>query len=216
MKKPVIILGIIALIAGGCNANFFCQTNKKEVKMIEYIPKEFHTVKLGFHESSENVCTPYFPQTYLKIDNQIVINVPQKVISNHQDSLMIPLCGVYKISERRGLKYEHLSTPIIHVRKIEEETWQTGKIIDQNSGFSSERPESEEEESKRQQAIKEAQKYSDDELNEKTGYAFGKAINVSIVRYVHIPFEQGIYEVFVSMFGLESNRVQVEIVFNNK
>jgi hypothetical protein len=118
------------------------------------------------------------------------------------------------IRERRGLKYAHLSTPTIHVRKMGEETWYSGEIVEIYSG-TLEHPDLPhnyyEEEAKRQQRIKEAQKYTDEELDENIGQSSGSAININIVNLVNISFEQGIYEIYVSMFGLESNRVKVEI-----
>ena len=182
--------------------------------MIEYIPKEFHDVKLGFYENKENICTPYFPGACSKIKNQIAINVPQKIICNKID-LIIPLCGVYMIPERRGLKYADLSTPIIHIRKIGEETWFQGEIVDlflENTNPYIP-PDYYIEEEKRQQRIKDAQKYSDDELIEKEGLSFGKAINVNLAEYINLSFQEGIYEVYVSKSGLESNHVKVEIIF---
>jgi len=186
--------------------------------MIEYNPKEFHEVKLGYFEQGENSCTPYYPDTWA-VKNQVAINSPKTITYIDEDNCTtIPLCGIYMIPERRGLKYAHLSTPIIHVKKENEETWQTGEIIDpkKKSNFSTERPESEEEEAKRQQAIKDAQKYSDDQLYPKEGSSSGSTFNVNLVEYINMLFEAGIYELYVSMFGLESNRVKVEIIIKEE
>ena len=205
---------LFVLIMMYCGLESFCQiTKKKEMNTIEFIPKEFHDVKLGLYECGENICTPRYPNFELKLFNQLFINIPQKVICNACDSVIVPMCGAYVITSRRGLKYNHLSTPVIHVRKIEEEIWYSGEIVDTNLQFEypSLPPNYHKEEEKRQQRIKEAQKYSDDELNEDPD-AGGSAINVNIADYIKIPFEQGIYEVYVSMSGLESNRMRVEII----
>jgi hypothetical protein len=196
-----------------------CQTKKNITKMdtIEFIPQEFHSVELGLYKSGENICTPYYPDFSSKIPiNQLVINIPQKIIC-HSDSntLVIPLCGAYVITERRGLKYAHLSTPIIHVRKVGEETWYSGELVDPNlrNEYPDLPPNYYEEEAKRQQRIKEAQKYTDAELDENVGQSHGSAININIVDFVNISFEEGAYEVYLSKSGLESNRVKVEIVY---
>ena len=185
---------------------------------IEYIPKEFHDVKMGVHENNENECTPYFPDSYIKVSNQIAVSVPRKIICKNVDSCpVIPLCGVYRFPERRGLKYANLLTAVIHIRKIQEVTWNSGEIMDKNSRSDSSDPFSpnydKEYATKKQQEIANAQKYSDDELEEDGGRFYVGVFNVNIVEYVNIPFGEGIYEVFVSKSGLESNRTRVEIVF---
>jgi hypothetical protein len=65
-------------------------------------------------------------------------------------------------------------------------------------------------EKERQQRIEEAQKYSNAELDE--GQASGNFFNLNLMDYVVMPFESGIYEIYLSFSGLESNRVKVEIV----
>ena len=47
-----------------------CQTKKTtEMNTIEFIPKEFHNVVLGLYETGENICTPYYPDFELKLNN---------------------------------------------------------------------------------------------------------------------------------------------------
>jgi hypothetical protein len=193
-----------------------CQTIKTTTEMstIEFFPREFQHVVLGHYESGENIFTPNYPDYHLKMRNQIAINMPQKVICSDSNFLVIPLCGAHVITGRRGLKYAHLSTPVIHVRKIGEETEYLGDMIDTNLEFEYPDfpPNYAEEEEKRQQEIAEAQNYSDNELDEGKE-AYGSAINVNIVDYLNMSFQQGIYEIYLSMYGLESNRVRVEINF---
>lgn len=182
--------------------------------MIEYIPKEFHNVKLGFYESEENVCTPHFSDSLSKNRSQIVINVPQKVICNKEDSLVIPLCCVYLFSERRVVKYANSSITIIYIKKMGEDIVYQGTVIDLNAKNKHpyRPPNYKEQEERRQQEIKAAQKYSDDELDEEDGFYLGENINVDIVKYVKTSFETGIYEVYVAKSGMESNHVKVEIL----
>jgi hypothetical protein len=192
--------------------------------MIEFIPTKFHDINLGFRNKGENICTPYFPNFGLSVDNQVVVNIPDQIICNDMVSCsIIPLCGAVMIPEKRGLKYNHLSTPIVFVTKIDDDNdddhkWLSGEIVDpsKSSEFSESQAETASEEEERQRKIAEAQYYSDDELGTDNAYAAGYAFNVNIVEYIRTPFFAGIYEIYVSMFGLESNRARVEIIIKNE
>ena len=210
MKTILLILLMVC-----CSLGSSCQTYKKTRKMLEYIPKEFNKVELGFNQSEENACTPQLPES-LTAKSQIMINMPKKIICKDLANLIIPLCGMSEISQRRGLKYAHLK-PVINVRKIGEETWYQGKIVDLKSRSPLKQPDYYEKEKRRQQRIAEAQKYSDDELDDQDGIYFGTVFNVDIVPYFNeISFQEGVYEIYLSKSGLESNRVRVEIILTNK
>jgi hypothetical protein len=58
--------------------------------------------------------------------------------------------------------------------------------------------------------VNDAQKYSDLELDE--GLIGGDAMNINLLEYVDLPFIGGRYEIFVSCYNLESNKVVVEII----
>ena len=218
--KTLLLSAFYLIVMQNSSLNVFSQTiNTADMNSIVFIPNDFHNVKFGLYESGENVCTPFYPNFEMKIKNEVVINIPQKIICNSEiDSLIIPICGAYIIGERRGLKYAHLSTPIIHIFKIDEETWYSGKIIDPNLKY--EHPDlsfyNTKQEKNRMQKIKEAQSYSDDELNNETGSFSGSAINVNALDFVDLTIQPGIYEIYISMYGLESNQLQVEILLNNK
>ena len=180
--------------------------------MVEFIPKKFNKVELGFNQSEENACTPQFPKS-LTAKSQIMINMPKKIICKDLDSLIIPLCGMSEISQRRGLKYANSPDNVIHLRKIGEETWYQGKIVNLKPRSPLKPPYNQEKEERRQQRIVEAQKYSDEELDEQDGIYIGEVINVDIVPYFNeISFQEGVYEIYLVTSGLESNRVKVEIV----
>ena len=196
----------------------FCQTSKNISKMqtIQFIPEEFHDVKLGHYESSANNCTPHYPYFEFQLLNEIAINAPEKIIFNFSNGdiiPVIPICGAYIITLRRGAKYAHLSTQMIHIRKIDEGTVYSGGIIDKNLEYEHPAlpPDHLQQQEERARRIEEAQKYSDKELDE--GQASGSAMNINLLEYVDMPLTPGSYEIWLSFNGLESNRVIVEIVF---
>jgi hypothetical protein len=120
---------------------------------------------------------------------------------------------VHAVSLKRGLKYAHLSAQMLHIRKLGEETVYSGEIEDKNMKYEypDYPPYYEEEEKERQSMIEEAQKYSDEELDQpEIGGA--NYINVNLMEYVDIPFEAGEYEIYLSFSGIESNHTTVEII----
>jgi hypothetical protein len=214
INKLTILLLSLAMLSCG---RVVSSNNKKELDMrnIEFIPEEFHNVKLGFYETENNVFTP--PNADF-LWNEIIIIAPEKIIIHSgSDTIrpIIPICGAYIIGQRRGLKYAHLSAKMLNIRKIGEEIWYSGAIIDPNLQYEHPAlpPNFEEEQARRQQRIKEAQNYTDEEINEKVGQGSGSNININLMEYVDFPFEPGVYEIYLSFSGLESNRVKVEIIF---
>ena len=221
MKKIVkiwILLLLVASIILG-SIYFIYKSNKKYQNMqnIEFIPKEFNDVKLGLYETYKNPCSPGYPRDITDILwNKIVINAPQKIICTINDDTfipVIPICGAHIVTDRRGFKYHDLGASIFHIRKIGNENWFTGVIIDKDLEyeFPALPPDYEEEQREWERNIAEAKKYTDEELEE--GQASGGFLNVNLMEYVKMPFEQGIYEIYLSFSGLESNHVKVEIIF---
>ena len=188
------------------------------MKNIEFIPEYFHQVKLDDnHQSVRHKLTPYYPDSpSLYFKNKIEINIPQKIILRRPASEftpIIPVCGAYVITLRRASKYAHLSAEMLHIRKAGEETWHSGEIIPLEEGVIALPLNYEKLEKERLERIKQAQQYSDDELDE--GNASGSAINVDLMEYVDIQLESGVYEIYLSFCGLESNRARVEIIFEH-
>jgi hypothetical protein len=186
---------------------------------IKFIPKEFNNVKLGFYETSKNPCSPGYPLNASDfLWNEIVINVPEKIICNVSDSAfvpVIPICGAYIIGEKRSYKYVDLWANVLHIKSEGDNVWYTGEIIEPNLEYEYPEPYPGEEEDKRrtEEEVKKAQKYSDEEIDKKEGQGAGGFFNVNLLDYIKLPFKTGIYEIFMSTCGLESNRVKVEIVF---
>jgi hypothetical protein len=178
---------------------------------ITFIPEKFNAVELGFYKNSMNSCTPGYPDDRMCV-NTIIINIPQKVVVNVKaDSLspIIPICAVYSISAKRSLKYNALSAETLHIRKNDDEVVvYTGEIkepyIPHKIIPTWNRDEN------REERVLEAQKYSDEELDE--GQASGGYMNLNIMEYVDMPFAPGRYEVWLSFYGLESNHCFTEII----
>lgn len=211
MKKLTFIISLLILVA----QHSFCQTQKTNNNMqaIQFIPKAFHDVKLGLDHNVIHSLTPYYPETDDVMKNEIAINIPQKIIFNPKGdefTPIIPLCAYFVITSRRGLKFIDQIALLIHIKKTTEEEWFSGEIIyDDEDELPDD--EADREEKRRQERIKEAQKYTLEELED--GQAGADAINVNILDYVKTPLTSGFYEVYMSRSGLESNRMQVEIVF---
>ncbi|MBF0576888.1 hypothetical protein [Dysgonomonas sp. GY617] len=185
------------------------------MKNIHFIPKEFNEIKLGYYETKESLGSPQLPGQVMTI-NKIIINTPNKILytaKNESITPVIPVCVAYIISLKRGLKYNALSAKMLHIRNLNEKTVYSGEIVDQDLQYEYPEPNPyhEEKEKERIARVEEAQKYSDEEL-EQPGLAGANYINVNLMKYVNIPFKPGKYEVYLSFCGLESNRTIVEII----
>ena len=93
-------------------------------------------------------------------------------------------------------------------------TWHSGEIIPLEEGVIALPLNYEKWEKERLERIKQAQQYSDDELDDDR-YSSGSAINVDLMKSVDIQLESGVYEIYLSFCGLESNRARVEIIFEH-
>ena len=214
MKRFAIIVILFMVVA----QYSFSQTQKiKKINMkaVQFIPKAFHDVKLGYEQDVIHALTPHYPETEYVMKNEIAINIPQKIIFNPKEddfTPIIPVCGFFVITSRRGLKFIDKIALLIHIKKADEEEWFSGEIIEDYEDEIPDIPEwTEKEEEERQQRIKEAQKYTLEELEDGTAAAL--AININALKYVKMPITSGFYDIYISKSGLESNRMQVEIVF---
>ena len=191
-----------------------CQATKAaELKPIEFFPRKFHDVRLGLYETSDTACTPR--KAIAGSMNRLAINLPEKIVFRPGLAVrpVVPLCGAYMVSLRRGLKYSGQSSAMtLHVRRVGEERWYSGALVDPNLKYEHPAlPPNHEEESREMERIKEAQAYKDEELDE--GQASGGFINVDVLEFVEVQLQPGRYEVYLSMSGLESNHATVEVVF---
>jgi hypothetical protein len=214
-KKQLVIFFFAFMLMQG--ATISCQTIKTITNMssIEFIPKEFNDVKLGYYETGDNVCTPSNADV---LWNKIVINVPNKIICYISDSTfmpIIPICGAYIIGEKRSYKYHHLWANMLHIRKKGDNMWYSGEIVAPNLEYEHPKPYPGEEEAKKKTVaeVEKAQNYSDEEVDRREGQGAGGVFNINLVDYVEFPFETGTYEIFMSTCGLESNKATIEIIF---
>lgn len=201
-----------------------CQTQKKDCVMqnpsIRFIPEIFNELELGYLKAGINPCSPLYPESAIShLRNELRINAPEKIIYSIKipvDSVqpVIPVCIASVITLRRTYKYPDLSEEVFFIRKADTECWFSGKVFDetlQDGNPIIPPPWQEEMEEELKKKIEEAQSYSDEELDE--GQAGGEYRNLNLMQYVDMPFEPGIYEIYYTLKGLESNWAQVEIVF---
>lgn len=188
--------------------------NQNKMGNTQFISKEFGYVELDLYNYKKYPCTPGYPEDLFN-SNIILINVPQKIIYKSYDKEtipIIPMCAIFAISQKHGLKYDHLSTKKIYIKRVDQDTIYSGEIIDPNLKYEHPiyPPGYMGDENKRLEMVNEAQKYSDHELDE--GLIGGDAMNINLLEYVDLPFIAGQYEIFVSCYNLESNKVVVEII----
>lgn len=201
-----------------------CQTLQQNSSMkkqeIRFIPETFNQIELGYLSNSQTPCSPMYPNDATDdLWNEIIIKAPEKIMIPNTClktgiKPTLPVCVAMVITARRGYKHAQLSDEVLHIRNTESNKWITGQIFDEtlldgNPIVPS--PVEDDWEKELQKRIKDAQKYTEDELDE--GRASGTYRNIDLLKYVDISLEQGIYEIYFSTKGLESNKVQVEIVF---
>ena len=207
---------LISILFSCCSAVIKKQSQKiRDMENIQFIPKEFNDIKLGYYERGENCCSPAWISEMRTI-NSIIINTPQKIICdmNKEDFVpVIPVCATYSVSLRRGFKYHNLSVKMLHIRKIDDGVIYVGEIVNkdiQYEYYPAPFPHHEEREKERLAMEEEAQKYSDMELDQ--GQSSGGNMNINLMEYVDMPFLPGKYEVWLTLCGLESNHTIVEII----
>lgn len=213
MHKPyiyktsaILILWLVLIQGSSCRA-------QNNMQSIQFIPKAFHDVKLGFDEHTIHALTPHYPEPHDVMWNEIAINSPKRIIFSPKTvdfAPIIPVCAYSVITSRRGLKFIDQIALLIHIKKTDEDEWFTGEIVeeeDENIVLDDDERDAEE----RQERIKEAQKYTLEELEDSQAACL--AININALEYVNIPLTSGFYDIYLSKSGLESNRMQEEIVF---
>jgi hypothetical protein len=208
-KKIVFLIGVLLLCS-----TVVSYSQKSNMQNIQFIPKEFRNVKLGYREGGSNSCSPAF-RDEMRTINSITINIPQKIIykiDSENNVPIIPVCAAYMISLRRGYKYSGISAKTLYIKKIGEKPVYSGEIVDKDESLVMLPPNYNLMVKPHREKVEEAQRYSDDELNE--GQASGGYLNINLMEYVEMPFDPGVYEIYLSFSGLESNRMIVEIIIN--
>ncbi|MCD8176832.1 MAG: hypothetical protein LUE98_05160 [Tannerellaceae bacterium] len=214
-SKYILLFWVILSLNGNAVSYNQYKGKIKNMKTIQFLPKEFNEIKLGYYENEMSVCSPGYPDDTVEI-NTLLINIPHTIISKDRKSCtpVIPLCITSGLSDKRYYKYYNLSAKIIYVKKEGEEVIYSGQIVEQIStewDVLNEFPPDMEDFIKEEETnIAEAQLYSDEELNE--GTYSPRHANLNLLDYVDMPFLPGKYEVWVTFSGLESNHMFVEII----
>jgi hypothetical protein len=210
-KKIAFLLGVLLLCS-----TVISYGHKSNIDTIKFIPEEFNDIELGYYCTRENSCSPKFSIGMIPV-NTITVNIPQKIIYKMKDENfepIIPVCIAYMISERRGYKYSTLPRQILHIKKVGEESIYSGEIVDKDESLIIVPPNRDMVIKQHKERVKEAQKYSDEELDQGQQQATGGYMNVNLLEYIDISLQSGKYEIHLSFCGLESNRMIVEIVIN--
>ena len=187
---------------------------------IKFIPEEFDKVICEFKFAEPNQCTHGSEQ---QIVNQIIINAPQEIIYNKKkfdaetnelaNNFKLPICIYSMITFRQEYKYYDQIDWIVNIRKVDNEEWISGVLSEKvaEGEYLMPSPWEEENRLEEKEKAKDAQKYSEADLQLGTGLC--GAINIDLHEYIDLIPEEGEYEIFVSKSGLESNRVRVKITF---
>lgn len=210
----ILIFWLFSITSSLAGDSLTSNTSTDMMINIKFIPKEFHDVEFGLAGGDRYPCSPGYPDTYFESSN-IHINIPKQIIYkriNNLNTPVIPLCAVFAISEKRALKYNYLSTKVVHIRRVDQDRVYSGKLIDRwlASQHLVPHPREREENRRLKQRVQEAQKYSDDELD--GGRIWAYPLNINILEYINIPFSSGRYEIYLSAFNIESNKATVEII----
>lgn len=216
MKNNYYLLFIMLFITGSdlLSVSIKQEQTIEPMKNIRFVPKEFNGIDLGYSKTLITPCSPGYPSGDIAL-NSLMINVPEQIVYDIDSTDVIPIlpaCTADNISFRRANKYYN-DDMTFHVKMMGEEKVYSGKIFDEeDDGNRVPLPPEVQEQMKkdRDQWIKEAQTYRDDELNE--GQSSRVFMNLNIMNYVNIPFLPGRYEIWYSCSGLESNHCYFEIV----
>lgn len=184
---------------------------------IEFIPAEFHKVDINYNRE-QNDCSPCFDDRPNDI-NVIRINVPEKIILREYDIRkerpVFPVCIFSTVSYLRTLKYGESGRLELYVLNMEddhEKNVLSGPVYNADK-FPDEflpPPFQNEIDKRRKQKVAEALKLTDEELDDSEYYP--EFLNINLSEYIDFPFEPGRYEVWMSYYGLESDRKPVEII----
>lgn len=188
------------------------------MKQIKFFPEIFGMVELGYSKTSKTICSPGYPECNTPL-NTLQLNAPQKImydIPSDKSTIIIPICIVYNISLRRIYKYYN-ENMTLYIQAIDQKKNYSGEVYNEEYiGDEIPLPPVYYEQiiKERNINIKEAQKYSDKELDE--GPSYQSFMNLNAITYVKISFEPGKYVIWYTFRGLESNHCHFEIVANKQ
>ena len=202
-----------------CNS----MNSKQKIIMykIQFLPKGFNDIK-GLSIYEPNDCTPEL-DVYNTKCSVLKISAPQtmtcffKKLKQTEDVKVdpyLPICFNFLISGKRIYKYENKKEIALFIRKKSTTKWYSGTVEDKDPSSLIFVDEAGNEDIEFQKKVKEAQNYSDDELED--GSISGYAMNLNVIEYVDFPLEEGTYEIYLAQYNLESNHVFVDIVFEDE
>jgi len=194
--------------------------NNKNMNTIKFIPAIFENIDFDSVKTKMCPCSPNFPNE-LGAVSTLKINVPEKIVFHSLDEKVtpvLPVCMAYSKSSLREVKYRYFSRQKIHIKPENEDIVYSVDYYDK-SRVNKIPYISIEVEEYRQKETKEAQKFSDDEVDNMVFYSdnilnvYSRGyLNVNALDHVQLPIKPGKYEVWVTYYGMESNHAFVEII----
>lgn len=202
---------------------------KSEAKMkgIMFKPDMFDSLDFSqYSVPDENECTKQINFENIE-PNNITIAAPEEIIFDSSVpgfEPAIPVCARITVYTKwadkyhdfdKGMSYEGM----FYIRREGESDWHSGQIdqvyrLYNKFGVSKTPDQRWVDDSKRavEQRFEEVQNLTDDDLN--TGAYSGHTITENLLDYVNIPLSSGVYEIYMSRYNLESNKVK--IIFKDK
>lgn len=206
-----------------------CKSQEKiSMKKYQFIPKQFEEVSYNYRNNNLNLLTPFYNEIKKSQDIPPVIriNAPVKVIYNEMllNNLIptvLPICGCGMFFERRGLYYYPNNNYYIHIKPPKKNEWIVGEVVipeyEEGELPISLYEEETEEQTKSKEAtefdlkIKEVKQYSLNELDQGLSSSLD-IFNYNVLDFMKLQMISGVYEIYVTCIGLESNHVKIEVV----
>ena len=194
------------------------QENTKSMQTVIFTPKEFESINLGPDNTARNTLTPITDEYSQNIH---LINVPERIKFENIDpeilitdrTFVFPICGEIYLTYKRCLFYDELSKPTLYLKRIGKEDYISGVYNEERSpnGMDAELLELFAKE--REEEKIEVMKMNPEEIDLWDGELTQQGFNINLFKTIQIPIESGYYEVYISMYGLDSNSKKVEIIF---
>lgn len=194
---------------------------KKQIKMHTiYSPREFSEIELGPDKDGRNKMTPVVDLHLRK--PQLNINIPDKIrfidvdtcVHIIDSSFSLPVCGESLVTRKRLCYFGEQLNPTLHISIVDDEKWYRSEydekpilddlIIDHE----------EEDMLEFKNEMIEAKKSGIDEIDIWEGTLNSTGFNLNLFEVIkNMPIKSGLYEVYVTQYGLESNHEKVELIF---
>ena len=154
---------------------------------MKFNPQKFNNISINTYEQSQ--CSPAEPGPEWK---GIIINAPEEMtFTERQESILLPICGYYRLDMKSLSKSEGLK---LNIFKKGSDKMVSGFILEKDPNPQAPEP------------------FSTEVAEEETkDLALGGYFNSNLLDYVDIELETGEYEVYVEDGGMKSNTVIIKV-----